>query len=172
MTIRTKAELDALFADNTSGNISPQDLRDFLDTTMGGYGSISCHEGSTAQVLAAGVAEQLTEFTANGISNGTTPDYTGNDITIDYTGIYDIQFNVSFEGISTAVQDFLLYVDGAHPALAPHSKRKTANNDVGFCAFTGQLSLTAGEVLSIWIDSDTSGSIVLVESHFLVRRIS
>jgi len=171
MTIKTKAELTALFADNTTGAISPQDLRDFLDTTMGGYGGISCTDGVTGQALVATTAEQLTEFTENGISNGTTPDYTGNDITIDYAGVYDIQLNVSFEGIAGAVQEFLLYVDGAHPSGAPHSMRKTANNDVGFCAFTGQLLLSAAAVLSVWIESDITGSIVLVESQFIVRRI-
>ena len=34
MTIRTKAELLALFADNTTGDISARDLRDFVDSNL------------------------------------------------------------------------------------------------------------------------------------------
>jgi len=35
MTQKTKAELDALFADNTSGDIGADDARDFIDSTVG-----------------------------------------------------------------------------------------------------------------------------------------
>ena len=171
MTIRTKAALDALFADNTSGAISPQDLRDFVDSTMGVYGSILVVDGTTTQAVVATTPEQLTEFLSDGISNGTTPAYTSNQITIDNDGVYDVQFNISFEGIAGAVQEFLLYINAAHPSGAPHSMRKTANNDVGFCAFTGQISLSATDVLTVWVESDITGSIKIVESQFLVRRI-
>ena len=44
-TVRTKAALQALFADNSSGDISPQDLRDFLVTTYadGGINVVADH---------------------------------------------------------------------------------------------------------------------------------
>lgn len=37
-TVRTLSALQAILADNTSGNISPQDLRDMLVSTKGGHG--------------------------------------------------------------------------------------------------------------------------------------
>ena len=39
-TARTKTALAALFADNSTGNISPQDLRDFLETMHPAFASM------------------------------------------------------------------------------------------------------------------------------------
>ena len=169
MTIQTKAALTALLADNTSGDISPQDLRDFLDSVMGVYGSIVIEDGSTAQAVVAATPEIVTEWTANGVSNGVTPDETTNKITIDNAGVYQIELHISFQGINNATQEFHLHVNGND--VGPHATRKTGNNDAGGTGFSTQQTLAVDDELTIHIDSDTTGSFTIIEIQFSVRRI-
>ena len=169
MTKRTKAALDILFADNSAGAISPEDLRDFLDSIMGVYGSIVIEAGSTGQTIASGVAEQLTEWTADGISNGVTPAFATDQITINHDGDYEIFFQISFQGINGVVFKYTLYKNGS--ALPPSCQRKTANTDVGSESFLCQIALVATDVLSIWVEGDGSGTFTAVETQFAVRRI-
>ena len=110
-TPRSLANLQTLLADNASKQISPQDLRDFLVTSLGVYGSLSCFEASTQQDNPY-TGTKLTCFTTNGASNGTTPDHTDDSITIGVTGIYDVYFQISFSGTSSSEARFRLRVDG------------------------------------------------------------
>ena len=54
-TIRTRASLLTLLADNATGDISANDVRDFLVSTFGVYGAIYIKDGSTAQTDARGL---------------------------------------------------------------------------------------------------------------------
>jgi hypothetical protein len=170
MTIKTKAQLDTLFADNSTGAISEADLRDFVDSIMGVYGSIVFEANAVTQTVASGVPEQLTEWTGDGISNGTTPAYASDQITIDHTGIYQVSFQASFQGLATKIQEFELRVDGAVTGVKCH--RYTSAADVGSCSFTCQISLTAAAVLSIWVEVDGAGAITVEEAQFTVHRIA
>ena len=170
MTIKTKAQLDTLFADNAVGAISEADLRDFVDSIMGVYGSIVIEANAVTQTIASGVPEILTEWTGDGISNGTTPAYASDQITIDNTGIYQVNFQASFQGLATKVHEFELRVDGAVTGVQCH--RYTGATDVGSCSFSCQISLTAAEVLSIWVEADGAGSITIDEAQFSVHRIA
>jgi hypothetical protein len=171
MTIRTHTALTALFADNITGDISPTDLRDFLDSIMGVYGSIGLGDGSTGQALASGVNEQMTEFLHDGVANGVTPAFGSNQITIDNAGVYAVSFNCSFEGVTGVIFQFELYKNGS--AVVPHisAHRKTGNADVGSCGFTDNLTLAAADILTVWVEADGNGTPVWVESQFAVHRI-
>jgi hypothetical protein len=170
MTIRTNAALQTLFADNITGAISPQDLRDFLDSIMGVYGSIVFEGNAVVQAIIAATPEQLTEWTGNGLSNGTTPAYASDQITIDNTGIYQVAFQASFQGVSTKIQEFELRIDGVVTGVK--CRRYTSATDVGSCSFTSQISLTAAEVLSVWVEGTGNGNVTIEEAQLTVVRIA
>ena len=172
MTIRTNAALQTLFADNTSGAISPQDLRDFLDSIMGVYGSVVIVEGSTGQAVSAATVEQLTEWTADGISNGTTPAFATDQITVDNAGDYNVFFQISFNGITGAVFEFHLYKNGSPVSPAVGCHRKTANTDVGSASFGCQITLAATDIMSIWVESDGNGTFTAIDCQFTLTRIA
>jgi hypothetical protein len=172
MTIKTHAELTALLADNTTGDISPQDIRDFLDSVMGVYGAIFVSAGSTGQTIASGVAEQVTEFTHDGAASGVTPAYGSNQITIDNAGIYAVNFNMSFAGITNCTFQFTMYKHGSPMSPVLGAQRKTGNTDIGSCGFNCQVTLVATDVLSIWVEGDQNGAFTAQDCQFTVQRIA
>jgi hypothetical protein len=169
-TVRTKAALLALLADNTTGDITPQVLRDVLVTVMGCYGGVHIESGSTAQVLVSTVAEKMTEWAHNGISSEVTPDYINNEITIDEAGDYQVDFTTSFTGINNAVFDFILYVDGVTTGHGCSTTSPAAAVIQG-ASFSNQLTIAAGEALSIWVTSSLSGSMTVKFSDLNLKRI-
>ena len=171
MTIRTNAALQTLFADNTTGAISPQDLRDFLDSVMGVYGSILLTSGSTGQTVANGVPEKMTEWSSNGVNVGCTPAFGSNQITIDNAGVYEIAFQMSFDGVTGDTFQFTLYNNGSPVSPVLGCRRKTGTADVGSCSFIGQLTLAATDTLSIWVESDANGTPVWRDAQMTVKRI-
>jgi len=169
MAIKTKAQLTTAFADNTSGAITPSDLRDFLDTCLGGYGGIKIENNSTGQVLVATTPEILTEWTANGIADGFTPDFANDKITVLNAGDYSVDFHASIDGITGATFHFHLYKNGSD--IGPACKIKTANTDSQSSSFGDQLTLAANDVLTIWIESDANGTIVTNHANLKIKRI-
>jgi len=168
-TIRDKADLLALAVVGVPGGVNAQAIRDMLVSVFGVFGSIIINGGSTTQTLALNTPEVLTEWTADGASDGVSPGYATDRITIDNDGFYKVIFNVSFEGISTAIQTFYLYKGGVKQAVA--MQRYTSNNDVGSGGFVIDLALVATDYLEIWVESDKNGDITVVESQFTVNRI-
>jgi len=170
-TVRTKAALLALFADNTTGDISPQDLRDFLVTVMGCYGGLHIESGVTAQALVAATPELMTEWMHDGISSNVTPAFASNQITIDEAGDYQIDFTISFLGINNAQFDFYLRIDGVSSGHACSTTSPAAAVVQG-ASFSNQFTLAAGEVLTIWVTSDTNGNMTVKFADFNVKRLN
>jgi hypothetical protein len=168
-TRRTKAEILALFADNTSGNISPQDLRDFVVTVMGGYASLKTVDGVTAQTGITSTPVLLTTWDTNGDSNGLTADHTTDSITIDVDGVYDVDCDVSFSGSSNAIIQMHLRVNGVEEEEGMHRKL-SAGGDVGSAGFNGGLTLSAGDVLTVYVESNITASITPVDAQFRVNQ--
>lgn len=169
MTIKTYAELTTAFANNTTGAITPSDLRDFLDSQRV-YGSIVTQAGVTSQTFVSTTPELLTEWTADGISNGVTPAFATDKITIDNTGIYKVDFFCSFAGANPVVNSFELRIDGV--ATGIQFDRKTTSTDIGSGSFTGIISLTAAEVLTVWGTLTGGTTLTVQESALTVYRIS
>ena len=167
--IRTKTELLALAAIGVASGISAQDLRDMLVSILGCYGGIKIVAGSTGQATVAATPEVMTEWTDDGISNGTTPAEASNQITIDNAGDYEVHFDCSFQGVTNSVFQFELYKDGSPTGMA--SERKAGNTDVGNCGFEDNITLAAAEVLTIWVEGSINGTFTATEAHFKVKRI-
>ena len=48
---------------------------------------------------------------------------------------------------------------------------KTANNDIQCTSFSNQLSFVATDVITVWIESDITGSITITHADLNVTRI-
>lgn len=170
-TAKSVASLQTLFADNADGDISPQDLRDFLVTALGVYGSISTFEAATQQADVGTAGTLLTCFSANGASSSTTPDHTNDRITVTIPGVYEVNFFVCFEGTNGAEFRFRLRKNAVEQSYGTSRVGSGAGN-YGSASFGAQLSLAANDILTIYVESDTStDDITVSEAQLMVRLI-
>jgi hypothetical protein len=171
-TAKDLAALQTLLADNTSGAISPQDLRDFLLSVLSGYGHISVLGGATNQGSISSTPAKVTAFAADGPSSSdVTPAHGDDSITAGLAGKYETNFQGSFSG--TASKTFLIraYVDGVVTTIGCSRKLGTGG-DVGSCSFTGILNLTAGQVVTAYVSSSDGGTdFLLVDGQLSLKRV-
>jgi hypothetical protein len=170
-TRRTLAAILALLADNTAGDISPQDLRDFVISAMGEYASIYVSGGVTAQTV-SGTPAKMTGFAANGISAGATPDHTNDQITIGTAGDYQIDFQLgSFTGTNGSTVTLNIYVNGATSSIPPIVRALSNPAAAGSGVTGGQLTLAASDVVTVYVSS-TSTSYTPASAVLKVARLS
>ncbi len=168
-TIRTKTALLALYPVGNANAISAQDLRDAVVSILGCYGAIRFQGNAATQTIAAATPEVLTEWTHDGLSNGTTPAFASDQITILTAGVYEVTFTCSFQGVATKIHEFELRIDGAVTNFK--TRRYTSSNDVGSCSFCSIVTLAANEVLTVWVEGTGNGNIVVEEGSLCAKRI-
>lgn len=178
-TPTSRADILVLFADNSIGAISEQDLRDFVVSVLGGYASIKIIAGVTAQTTTATPAK-MTGFNttegSNGPASGLTADKANNEITADVAGTYRVEASVCFSG--TVSKTFLVafYVDtggGYADAGAPRINRKLGTGgDIGASQMHADLSLSASDKVALYVwSSDGGTSFTPVEANLSAKRI-
>lgn len=110
-TPRTKSALAALFADNTAGDISPQDLRDFLESMSLPFGEMYVSTPATTTTGSAGTFGKVAGTTTLGDAN--LFDMPANN-RLRYTGTVPIKVLVTVTGhlddFSGDPKDLRLYV--------------------------------------------------------------
>jgi len=170
-TIRTRAQILALIADNSTGEISPQDLRDMMVSLMGVYGAILDTANGSAQTVAAAVPEKLTNFTENGLAVGMTPDFANNDLQVDYTGVYQVFGKVALQATANnADVELHTRVDGVEDPAGSHTQLGSSGS-VASATWMNIISLNAGEKLSIWATVDQNCDITAEHSELIAIRI-
>ena len=171
-TIRTKTALLSLLADNTAGDISTQDVRDMLVSVFGVYGSIYLKDGSTAQTSIGTTPAKMTGFAADGVSAGTTPDHTNDQITVGTDGVYAIFFQNSFSGTVSADFTFFIRIGGAESIYGVRRKLGTGG-DVGSVSMLGLLSLSASDVITVYVEAVSDGrEMTPIQAQLLVIKIA
>lgn len=152
-TQRDLAALQALLADNITKDISPQDMRDVLVSTLGCYGGLHMAAAPGAQVI--GVTPlKVTGWDTVVINDGiVVGNLTDDDIDVSVAGVYLAVFTISWSGSANVTWNVDFYVDDVfHRAGAV--RKLGADGDVGDAMGVIPISLTAGQVLSIYATAD------------------
>ena len=109
----------------------------------------------------AGTAYQLTGLTA-GPFNLTTLDGPNGLITVDQDGDYQFAGAISFSGTDDALVEGHLYINGVEGGTA--FKRKLgATGDVGSAAGCSILSLSSGDDLEFYFNSDIDDAHISID---------
>lgn len=173
-TQRDLTSLQALLADNTSGAISPQDLRDFLVSALGGYGSISVVNGVTAQTTIGTSDVKVNQFTTNGASDGSNvvPDHTNDQLTVGVAGDYLIEATISAEGTAGVRFDFRVYVNGAAVAIQASAKFDAAGAMLNV-KLSGIVAISAAQTVDVrvQVDSGSNRTLLVKGANLLVKRM-
>lgn len=177
-TEKAWAVIEALLADNTSGDISPQDLRDALASAMG-YGGISLSTGA-AGATQAGVSGtpavvdvfdtkiESVDVNTAGVAADIVSTYS---LTPGSTGIYMVSFWSSFSSSSVSrTVTFQMFRDGALDEI--NIDRYISASDTGVVAASCITSITAGEVLDMRASVSTATTTLTYEGlAFNVHRV-
>ena len=173
-TARQLSDLDTLFADNVVGAISPQDLRDFLWTALGCYGSLYCFNAATAQGGLGTTPAKLDCFTVEGNAANVTPDAATDTLQVGITGKYDGMFQVSFSGNGAHTCKFRLRVNDVETQFGCTRKLGTGG-DVGSASFFAPgIALTALDEVSIYVETDDAGNgdiITVSDAQFSLKMV-
>lgn len=128
-----------------------------LETYESGFtqasGNISMDDNAVVQVVSTIPAKML-NFQQNNTSLNCTPDYVNNQIGVLYPGEYLTIFTVSFSGDPNITFEMYLRVNGVEQPFGIHRKLG-AGGDVGAAAGHGFLVLAAGDLVSVYVQSDS-----------------
>lgn len=173
-TIRTKAAILALLADNASQDISPQDLRDAIVSIFGVYGFLYVTNGSTAQTGIGTSPALMTGLITAGAGGGTTPNGTSKRIVIDSgsDGVYGFLFFCSFAGSNNATFTFNVRKNGSTELPVGLNRKLSAAGDVGVGMCGGIVTgLVATDWLDVYVNADgASKSMTPSEAGLIVAR--
>jgi hypothetical protein len=171
-TIRARSALLALLADNTTGDISPQDIRDTVVSIHGVYGKLYTADAS-ASLSVSTTPIKMTLWAANGLSAGTTPDHTNDQITVGTAGVYHVVAQFSFSGAANAAFHLHLRNNTVEVPEIGTQRKLGAGGDIGSCSFTGLTSCSANDVLTVYVEADgASKTFTLGDGQLVVHRIA
>ena len=158
-TQRDKAALAALFADNVSGDISPQDLRDFLESmhpsALSYYVSSSAETTIVTQSVYVKVAGTTTQVSARG--------FTHSNNRATYTGTPDIHVFITASVSMTAAGTNVITAwraakNGTTIASSEVQRKVGTGTDIGALFIAAEADLSTNDYIEIFCanESDTT----------------
>lgn len=169
-TQRSTAALIALYADNTARAISEQDLRDGIVSAFGGYGAIYVNDGATAQNFTAATPAKLTGFAANGISSGMTPDEADDELVIGVDGDHMFACSLAMTAQASAIVKAQFRKNGTAVTGARTQGKADATGKLTL-SWSFPFAAVATDSITVWLESDTTGNITLIDGILHAKRI-
>lgn len=167
-TIRTRTELITLLADNDTFGISPQDIRDFLVSTMV-YGGIAISDNANVQALIATTPVAVTNWASSSTAVGVNADFANDRIIVQNAGDYEVLFNVTFQGTAIADYHFTLR---KNTILAGYGCQiKTAVSVPQGASFSAILTLAANDIIQMYVESALNGNMTVNHANLNLKRI-
>ena len=170
MSLLNKDELLALLPDNTSGAISPADVREIVQNVFNAYGGIGASGTAPSQSFDT-TPSGLEQWDHSFPSQGVTPDPSGSLLTVNVSGVYAFHASMSWQGDGGNVFEAHLYHNEDPTVYGFH--RKLATGDVGQAGFCGLITCASGDQLSIMVNSNkaTPKEFDVEDAQFFIRRV-
>ena len=168
-TARTQAALAAILADNTSGDISPQDIRDFLETMNPSFGSLYFSTPAATTTVTPGTYLKVA---------GTTTSISLNRVTMPannrlaYTGTPTVHAHIacSIDMTSGSNNQTAGFKIAKNDVVLDHSKvtrRISTGTDVGSTALHADVSLATNDYVELWLTNETSTATITIGNGYL-----
>jgi hypothetical protein len=164
-TQRSVSDILTVLADNNSGQISPQDLRDGFVTWRLGYAQLYMAEGAEATVTIASTAAyyEVTGGTWTLTAGGLYFDESAGNGRLTYTGDADVlvyaacMFSVNAAS-NNVVTHWMLGLNGVQQEESEVHRYISTGADVGAAAVHGLFQLSTGHYLSMFARNATSAT--------------
>jgi len=193
-TRRTRAYLTSTsFANNTTGAITAQMIREFVESSMGGYAAIynvGADSTPATQAVSNGSTDQLTWDNGTTGGNGTedtdgstygaNADAANNQITLIDNGVYVVNFNISFEDNTAAAEWTFNIATSADGGAASATNYKAlvdvrATGDPYHVSLSGVVSTSHSTDTDILINishsAGVSHTLQLLYASLMVQRV-
>lgn len=167
-TVKTVTQLQALLADNTSGDISPQDVRDFLVSCAPPYGAMSRLVAAATAVAVPGTYYKAAGTTVLGnASNFDMPV----DNRLRYTGAASKHMHivVSASFTTAGVNNIIGLKVAKNGVLLDDSiqRRKVGTgSDIGSTAVHADAQLVTNDYLELWLTNETDTDAVTIDELY------
>ena len=169
-TQRSVAEVYAILPDNVTEDISPQDLRDALETWLPGHGSIYVPAAAAAAITIPNTADYV-ECTAPAWSlhaGGHLFDESDGNGRLTYTGVANVIAHISASvsmtsGSNGQVTHWRLGINGTPDASSESQRKIGTGTDVGALAIHEVAELATGDHISLFVRNATAANDVTVE---------
>lgn len=161
-TQRTKSALATLFADNTTGAISAQDLRDFLESMHPADGEYYVSSAAATSISVSGTYVKVAGTT----STVHTPNhFTHSDNRLTYSGTPDIHVHISvditFTGGAGDVIGFKIAKNGT--VVDASRMRVVANAQATHVSLQLGQDCSNGDYFEIWVTNDSDTTNITVQ---------
>jgi hypothetical protein len=169
-TQRTVSETYTLLADNTSGNISPQDLRDGFETWRIGHGQIAVSASDAAAITISDTVSyfEVTNpvWTVGGALHNF--DESGGNGRLTYTGVADTVVHIACSismtsGSNNQTLHWRIGLTGVTDATSEVQRRIMTGTDVGSTALHLITTMSTNDYLSLWVRNATGANNVTLE---------
>ena len=164
-TQRTVATLQALLADNASGDISAQDVRDFLATAAKSYGSMHISAPTQTAIIIGNTPVKVAATTTLAIQlkNFTMPATQR----LLYTGVPTIHAHVTASMSMTSASNnktFVFYI-ALNGAVIDSSKIGilVGGTAIESISLQAELDLSTNDFIEVWVENITDNSNLTVE---------
>lgn len=167
-TQRTLTAIKALLADNTAGDISPQDLRDVVETFTPPYGSYYLSSAAETSVSIAGTYVKVAGTTAA----NNLRDFTHSSGRLTYTGTVAQHFHLASTISFTAAGNnkliaFKLAKNGTVVDGSYTPRFVSTGADVGSLALHWDEMLDPNDYLEIWGTNETDTTNFTAQALYL-----
>lgn len=166
-TQRTKAELDVLFADNTTRQITPERLRDFVESCVPSYGALHFDDPGTLTPIAAPAT--WTKATNTSALHATANRFSQSaNNRLRYDGTTNVvSFLIATLSFTAAgnnkILAFALAINGVVEEASKVRTKITTGTDVQAATVTMHPVLAPGDYVELYVMNETDDTDLTVE---------
>jgi hypothetical protein len=168
MTIRTESELLSIFSDNVNRDITPQDLRDLVDSLVAVGGTMFAN---AKPIALAGGWEEFAWFDQSIDTKGLAEDLLLGHFTVQTgaDGLYAVDTTVSLSSQAPGTLQLAITKNGS---LTPYRvKRDVSANDTGSVSITATGPVIAGDTIGLAINAQGAANVDLEFAQFRAIRV-
>lgn len=168
-TQRSLSALLTLLADNTSGDISPEDLRDVVETVRPRFGGLYLTSASATVIGSSGTMVKAAGTTTSTVLNDFTMP---TDNRLQYNGVADVHAHIAAScsftsSVSNTVAALGILKNGTLLPSSRIERKLGTGSDVGAVALHTDAMLTNGDYLELAVELVTATGNVTVSLGYL-----
>ena len=169
-TSKTFAQLIELFANNTKGNISEQDVRDLIQSIFQ-YGEIEMPASAvpTAGQTIGTSYQKVTQFTMDLESSAfIIPDFANDHLHIVKGGEFVAFIGISFSGSNNSVWTGSLHINDLDADKANFERKLSSSGDVGKVGSMSIFTAAAADIITYSVKADAADQTFVMHNGSLI----